>query len=120
MILSQTSEKVSRARQVGGKEQDAKSTSKVSLVAAEDSAPMSVDVPPTAMDEVPEAPSEEEPSKEDSPTDPLGESIPAAEESAPTPVHVTQRATEQWSLLVSSGPGKLLEKSLAGSEDLLN
>jgi hypothetical protein len=39
--------------------------SKVSLVAAEDSAPMSADVPPTAMDEAPEASSEEEPLKED-------------------------------------------------------
>ena len=93
--------------------------SKVSLVAAEDSAPVSADVPPTAMDEAPEA-SSEEPLKEDSPADPPGEGKPAAEESAPAPVRVTQRATEQWSSLASSGPGKLFEKGLPGSEDLLN
>ena len=56
---------------------------RLSLVAAEDSAPMSADVPPTAMNEVSEASSEEEASKEDSPADPPGEGKPSAEESAP-------------------------------------
>jgi hypothetical protein len=56
------------------------------------------------MDEAPEASSEEEPSKEDSPADPPGEGKPAAEESAPPPVHVTQRATEQWSSLAVLRP----------------
>jgi hypothetical protein len=98
-----------RSSYVLGKEQDAKSVSKVSLVAAEDSAPMSADVPPTAMDEAAEVSSEEEPSKEDSPADPQGEGKPAAEGSAPAPVHVTQRATEHWPSL--AGSGKLFEKA---------
>jgi hypothetical protein len=109
-----------RSPYVLGKGQDVESMSKVSLVAAEDSAPISADVLPTAMDGAPEASSDEEPSKEDSPADPPGEGISAAEESAP---HVTQRATGQRSSLASSGPsalGKLFEKGLTGSEDLLN
>jgi len=32
------------------------------------------------------------------------QTVPAAEESAPAPVHVTQRATQQWSSLAGSGP----------------
>lgn len=58
------------------------------------------------------------PQKEDLPADPPGEGKPAEEESAPAPVHATQRATEQWSSL--SGLGKLFEKGLPGSVDLLN
>ena len=73
-------------------------------------------VPPTAIDEAPEASSEEEPSKEDSPV--------AAEESAPAPVRVTHRAVVLTSGLRPvgpvSGPGKLFGKGLPGSEDLLN
>ena len=57
-----------------------------------------------AVGEAPEASSKEEPSKEASPTDPPGEDILVVEESAPAPVHVTQRATEQWSSLATSGP----------------
>src|SRR5277367_4693377 len=59
-------------------------------------------LPPTATDEAPEASSEEEPSKEGSPADSPGEGKPVTEESALAPVHVTQRATEQWSSLAGS------------------
>jgi len=101
-----------------GKEQDAKSVSKMSLVAAEDSAPISADVPSTVMDETPEASSEEEPSKDDSPADPLGEGKPAAEESAPAPTR--HRAVVLTSELKSvdpvSSPSKLFEKGLPGNE----
>jgi hypothetical protein len=99
ILIDETS--YDRSSYVVGKGQDVKSMSKVSLVPAEDSALISADVLPTAMDGAPEASSEEEPSKEDSPADPPGEGVSAAEESAP---HVTQRATGQRSSLASSGP----------------
>jgi hypothetical protein len=82
-------------------------------------------VPPIATDEVPEASSEEEPSKQDSSTDSPGEGKPVTEESAPAPVHVTRRATEQWSSLAGSGSWgpvsglvKIFENGLPWSEDL--
>jgi hypothetical protein len=70
---------------------------RLSLVATEDSAPMSADVPPTAMDEASEASPEEEPLRQVKANQPQKNQRPA-------PVHVTQRATEQWSSLAGSGP----------------
>lgn len=100
---------------------------RLSLAAAEDSAPMSTDIPPAAMDEASEASSEKEPSKEDSPADPPGEGKPAAEESAPgtcTCHPESHRAVVFTSRLRPaspvSDPGKLFERGLPGSEDVLN
>jgi hypothetical protein len=97
----------------------------LSLVAGEDSAPMSADVLPTAMDEALEASSEEEPLKEDSPADPPGEGKPAAEESALSTCIChpeSHRAVVFTSGLRPVGPvsGPLFEKGLPGSENLLN
>jgi hypothetical protein len=86
---------------------------------------MSADVPPTAMDEASEASSEEEPLKKTHLRIRQVKANQPQKNQRRAPVHVTQRATEQWSSLAGSGPwgpvsGPLFEKGLPGSENLLN
>jgi hypothetical protein len=65
---------------------------------------MSAGVPPTAIDEASEASSEEEPLKKTHLRIRQVKANQPQKNQRRAPVHVTQRATEQWSSLAGSDP----------------